>query len=126
MPADSMLIALIRRDRQIVLTSLLVVTLAAWTYVFWFASQMNTSADMNADMAMGISGMMMTPQIVPWTFTHVFFIFTMWTVMMVGMMTPSVAPMILIYTQVARQAGTQGQVFAPASYFASGYLLSWT
>jgi predicted metal-binding membrane protein len=75
---------------------------------------------------MDMSGMIMAPQIAAWTVGHVVFIFTMWTVMMVGMMTPSVAPMILIYTQVARQAGTQGHVFAPAGYFVLGYLFAWT
>jgi predicted metal-binding membrane protein len=51
--------------------------------------------------------------------------FFMWGVMMVGMMTPSVAPMILIYARVARHAGERGHVFAPTSWFGSGYLLAW-
>jgi len=39
---------------------------------------------------------------------------------MVGMMTPSAAPMILIYSQVARQAVTLGKQFASAGWFAAG------
>jgi predicted metal-binding membrane protein len=44
---------------------------------------------------------------------------------MVGMMTPSATPMILIYTRVGHQAALQGKPFAASSWFASGYLLVW-
>ncbi len=50
----------------------------------------------------------------------------MWAVMMIGMMTPSAAPMVLLYAQVARQALTLGRVFAPAGWFAGGYFIAWT
>jgi predicted metal-binding membrane protein len=49
------------------------------------------------------------------------FVFAMWTVMMVGMMTPSAAPMILTYARVGRQ--TEGASFAATVWFAVGYLL---
>jgi predicted metal-binding membrane protein len=68
----------------------------------------------------------MAPGLSPWGPAHFFFMFAMWSVMMIGMMTPSAAPMILIYGQVARQARTLGRDFVPAGWFAAGYLLSWT
>jgi len=46
--------------------------------------------------------------------------------MMTGMMTPSVAPMILIYARIGRQTSIEGQSFAASAWFAFGYLLSWT
>jgi len=49
----------------------------------------------------------------------------MWTVMMIGMMTPSAAPMLLIYARVARDAAARGQAFAATAWFAGGYLLCW-
>ena len=52
--------------------------------------------------------------------------FAMWLVMMIGMMTPSVAPMVLLYVAVGRSSVGAGQAFAPASAFVAGYLLSWT
>ena len=73
--------------------------------------------DMGATMAPGFS---------PWTSAHGFFLFVMWAVMMTGMMTPSASPMVLLYTQVARQARTLGRVFAPAGWFAGGYIFAWT
>ena len=50
----------------------------------------------------------------------------MWSVMMVGMMTPSVAPMILVYARVARQASSRGMALAPSGWFALGYFLAWS
>jgi predicted metal-binding membrane protein len=46
--------------------------------------------------------------------------------MMIGMMTPSVAPMVLLYVAVGRNSVGAGGAFAPASAFLGGYLLSWT
>jgi predicted metal-binding membrane protein len=52
----------------------------------------------------------------------------MWWVMMVAMMTPSAAPMILLYARATRHAQAGGRmqpgVVATAS-FAGGYLLAW-
>ena len=52
--------------------------------------------------------------------------FVMWTVMMVGMITPSASPMILIYARVGREAARQGKPLAATGFFAGGYLLAWT
>jgi len=48
---------------------------------------------------------------------------TMWAVMMVGMMLPSAAPMILLYTKVQRKQGTRPVLRTGA--FVSGYVLVW-
>jgi predicted metal-binding membrane protein len=45
---------------------------------------------------------------------------------MVGMMTPSVSPMILIFARVAAQAEAKGVIFASTGWFAGGYLLAWS
>jgi predicted metal-binding membrane protein len=47
---------------------------------------------------------LMMPAYAPWTAMEFAFVFVMWAVMMIGMMTPSAAPMILIYARVGRQA----------------------
>jgi predicted metal-binding membrane protein len=44
---------------------------------------------------------------------------------MVGMMTPSAAPMILIYARLGRQAAALGKPFAAIGWFAAAYLLTW-
>lgn len=112
---DAALAAVLKRDRAIVFAALAAVTALAWAYVLWLAAAMDMS--MPATMAPGFA---------PWAATHLLFVFAMWAVMMTGMMTPSAAPMILLYTQVARQAATLGKPFAPAAWFAGGYLAVWT
>ncbi len=52
------------------------------------------------------------------------YVFAMWAVMMVGMMTPSAAPMILVYARIGRQAA-ETRALASAAWFTSGYLLAW-
>jgi predicted metal-binding membrane protein len=67
----------------------------------------------------------MAAQLGRWSAGDFLLMLLMWTAMMVGMMTPSVAPMILIYARVARQASARGTPFAPAGWFAGGYFLAW-
>ena len=123
MTADSALAAVLRRDRAIVLAALLAVTALAWSYVLWLAHAMSDMAAMPG-MDMGYTGMM-SPVFGHWSAQHFAILLAMWTVMMIGMMTPSVAPMMLIYAQVARRhSGTRP--FASTLWFAGGYLLAWT
>lgn len=127
--ARDALSGILKRDRLIIGAALAAIALLAWAYVLWLAAGMARPA--MADMPdMDMAGMdvaaMMAPNLAPWTPAHTLFIFAMWAVMMAGMMTPSAAPMILIYAQVGRQAAASGRHFAPAGWFAGGYLLAWT
>jgi predicted metal-binding membrane protein len=127
--ADAALAVLLRRDRAIVLAALVGLTAIAWTDVLFMARSMSAMAAMPgmADMpgmTMDPFGMM-SPVFGHWSAAHFGTMLAMWTVMMIGMMTPSVAPMILIYTQVARRQA-EARPFASASWFAGGYLLAWT
>jgi predicted metal-binding membrane protein len=69
---------------------------------------------------------MLAPGFRSWSAMEFAFTFGMWAVMMVGMMTPSAAPMVLIYAAVGRQATAQGKPFAATSWFVTGYVLIWT
>jgi len=108
---------LLRRDRIVVGSALAGLIAISWAYVIWLAATMDMGA---ADM-----GMMMSASFTPWAVSDFVFMFFMWAIMMVGMMTPSAAPMILIYARVGRQAEVQGKPFASAGWFASGYLAAW-
>ena len=133
MIGDAALAALLRRDRVIVLIALIALTALAWSDVLRLAQSMSDMASMPGmatqpgmpnmpGMDMSSSGMM-SPVFGRWSPEHFMTMFAMWTVMMIGMMTPSVAPMVLIYTQVARRSGSEP--FATAFWFAGGYLLAW-
>jgi len=121
-PADALLVSALKRDRLIVGAALAFITIAAWSCMLPIARTMSGSAPATTAMP----GMNMAPEFTSWTIAHPFWAFAMWSTMMIGMMTPSAAPMVLLYAQVARQAGTLGRVFAPPGWFAGGYLLAWT
>ena len=123
-----MLDALLRRDRQVILCALLMLTVLAWGYLFWLAGHMANGSPGTTMADMAMPGMDMAPALTttPWAVTDVLLAFIMWTVMMVGMMTPSVAPVILLYARVGRHAASDGKPFAATGWFAAGYFLAWT
>lgn len=124
--AGATLEAILRRDRAIVAATLIILIVLAWSYVLWLAADMDMGGMDMSGFRMIPAGMgLMKPATTPWSAIEFEFVFAMWAVMMVGMMTPAAAPMILIYARVARQAALQGHPFAPTGCFASGYLLCW-
>jgi predicted metal-binding membrane protein len=88
------------------------VTALAWAYVVQMGH--STTARVGGHLVMSCCGVNL-----PLTFL-------MWTVMMVGMMTPSAAPMILTFATVNRRRAMHSGPFVPTSIFLSGYLASWT
>ena len=78
---------------------------------------------MAADMSM--PECMLAMQIPVWDAGYFWMMFMMWAVMMVGMMLPSVTPMVLIYAGIARKSAMQGMPVAPTAAFVSGYIAMW-
>jgi predicted metal-binding membrane protein len=105
--------ALRPRDRAAVLAAIAGVTGVSWLYLLDMARSMGSDS-------MSMMGLH------PWTPAHFAMMFTMWAVMMVGMMLPSATPTTLIYTAVARKAAREGAPVAPVAAFVTGYLLMWT
>jgi predicted metal-binding membrane protein len=148
--SDTALEAVLRRDRTIVTAALVIIAVLAWAYVLWLAADMTmqdaatpsaesggmAGMDMSGtdaggmDMSgMDMGGMDMGAAVAPgfraWAPVDFAFIFAMWAVMMVGMMTPSVAPMVLLYAGVGRKARAGGRPIASTAWFFTGYLLVW-
>lgn len=145
--ADAGLDALLKRDRVVVAAALIILTFLAWAYVLWLSAHMMmpgaaaspgdmAGMDMGSDNMAGMdmsaaaspdAGMAaaMAPGFRAWAPVDFAFMFAMWSVMMVGMMTPSVAPMILLYAAVGRKAAGTGTPFASTGWFLAGYLLVW-
>lgn len=120
--SDRVLVAALQRDRAVVLGALAALSAAAWAYLLWLA-------DMPMEAMDGMPGMERMPGMDAPPMRHgpaLAFSFATWTLMMVGMMTPAASPMILLYARVGRQAAAQGAPFAPAGFFAAGYLAAWT
>jgi predicted metal-binding membrane protein len=104
---------LVRTDRSSL--ALLVLGFAlAWVYLIWMAWGMQ---HMDAKL-------IAMPRMTDWTMLDLALVWLMWSLMMVGMMLPSAAPMVLAFGMVSRRVGP----VRPSSHtlvFSSSYLLVW-
>jgi predicted metal-binding membrane protein len=107
----------IKRDRLIIIGGLFFIALLSWLYIIYLYRQM-VYMDMNAL----FFAMPMTPE---WTNMDFILLFLMWLVMMIAMMTPSVSPLILIFTTINRQRKQQVHPFVNAAFLMAGYFLVW-
>jgi predicted metal-binding membrane protein len=115
----SMLEALLRRDRAVVIGLLLAVIVLSWTWVV-----LGAGMDMSAiEMTRMPRDMVMEPAV--WTAGHAALMFSMWWVMMAAMMLPSASPMLLIFARVSRRERARGRPYVPTGIFAAGYLAVW-
>ena len=113
---------------MVVSAALAVLTALAWIYVLRLAADMDMGGMDMRGMRMVSTGwrMAMATGQQPWTAGEFLLMSAMWAVMMVGMMTPSAAPLVLLYARVGRQAAMDRKPFAATGWFASGYLFAWT
>jgi predicted metal-binding membrane protein len=86
---------LLGHDRASLVVLLILFPLVCWSWIVVMAH------DMSGPMT-GASAWMMT---VHWDARHVFLLWAMWAVMMVGMMLPSAAPLLLLYGVAVRRQG---------------------
>jgi predicted metal-binding membrane protein len=108
-----------RRDRYLISTCLAIITALAWTYLVYVAHQPSSTqeyARMMAAMGMAVDR--------PWTVVDAFLTFSMWTVMMVGMMAPSAAPVLQLFAAAQRSRDTRRLPLA-VLMFGLGYLAVW-
>src|SRR6201988_4967155 len=84
----------LRYDRTPTMVLLIALPVVSWLWIVVMAR------DMYGPMT-GASAWMMTAV---WDVRHLALLWTMWAVMMIGMMLPSVSPMLLLYGNVARRS----------------------
>jgi predicted metal-binding membrane protein len=119
--------AVARRDRAVVGTGLGGIVLIAWAYIVHLAASMQSlQVAMDSSMSPEMNMQIVMPNTIVWGTADFVFTFLMWTVMMIAMMTPSAAPMVLLFTQVRRQRHLQQNPFQATSAFLTSYLLIWT
>ena len=123
----SALEAALRHDRAVVLAALAAVTALAWAYLVWLANDMWMGGmDMTGFRMIPVGQGWMMPVNTRWQLIEFGAVFAMWVVMMIGMMTPSVAPIVLIYARIGRQAAGKPRSIAASGWFVLGYLLAWS
>ncbi len=109
--------AILKRDRFIVMLSLVGIILLAWVYTIYLTRVMGFSE---------ISLEIVSPHAQAWTPATFTLNFLMWTVMMIAMMTPTAAPMLLFYAKISRQRRPQRRPYLGTGLFLLGYLIVWT
>ena len=109
----SSLEAVLKRDRHIVVATIIGLVALSWAYLVFMVRGMNSGA--------------MTMMVAPgdWDAQVAITMFLMWSIMMVGMMLPSAAPMILLHAALSRQSQSATQVHSSTQIFLFGYLVSW-
>lgn len=125
-----MLENVLKRDRDVVLAGLIAITLLAWVYLVFLAQPMGSMNSMSLGQAgtaqMGADPMAMArPQMSMWSTTEFLLTLAMWSVMMVAMMTPSAAPMILLYASIERKRQNQQSPLGRTGLFVAGYIVVW-
>ena len=103
-------------SRAVVIGRIVGITLLAWAYLAYQAWAMDH---------MDVVAMAM-PGLHAWRAWDLALVFTMWVVMMVGMMVPSVSPVVLMFARIQHQRRAQGQAFIASWLFLLGYLTVWT
>ena len=121
----SALEAILRRDRAIIVAALGVLTALAWFNLVWLADDMAMDGmDMTGYRMISAGQALMMPASSPWQPIEFAYVLAMWVVMMIGMMTPSAAPIILVYARLGRHA-VESRPFASTAWFTGGYFLAW-
>lgn len=124
--SEAALETVLKRDRIVVAAALVTLTALAWIYVLGTATSMSGATSASSMPGMDMPVMSMSSAGSVWSIGGFALTVAMWVVMMIGMMTPSAAPMILLYARVGRQARADGRLFASTGWFAGGYLLAWS
>jgi predicted metal-binding membrane protein len=115
--------AVLRRDRYVVVGALVAVILAAWVWIALGAGTGMSAVAMTQMAGMPDMDMMMARAV--WTPGYAGLIFAMWWVMMVAMMLPGAAPMLLLFARVNRAQKARDRPYVTTGIFAAGYLAAW-
>lgn len=100
------------RDKLILLSALALVTAVAWVWIIYQSQGMESEVTI----AMEKPSLLLDAAL----------FLSMWTVMMAGMMFPSVAPILLMFSNISRRRKTRNAAFLSTSVFLSGYALVMT
>ncbi len=115
---------LARNDQLVVLGAVALVVLLSGLYTVFGIGMDMTAVEMTR-MARPIGEPMAMGSVKPWTAGYAMLVFVMWWVMMIAMMTPSAAPVLLLYTAIKRAGAQAGSAPLLSLLFLSGYLLVW-
>src|SRR5579871_1276780 len=99
---QSPLEAIVRRDRVIVISGIIILTIASWGYLFYDAHRMSAGEDCCHVAAVDARR---------WFSVDFLLLFVMWAIMMVAMMAPTAGPMVLTFAAVNRRRHLANQPY---------------
>lgn len=107
------------RQRTVIVSCIVIVTFLAWAYLIRMDHAMSASPPPGS-----VIGQMGMAAGTKWSARDFLFTFAMWTVMMVGMMLPSAAPVLLLF---ARMRSSSGDMQPPmtGAFFAAAHMSVW-
>jgi predicted metal-binding membrane protein len=117
--SKSAVAGLIRRDRVVITSCIVLVTALAWAYLVDLHNHM--SSPQASETSMAAMGMVIDA---PWGASDFFLTFLMWAVMMVGMMSAAAAPVLILFSGMQGRHSERGAPFA-VPLFALGYITIW-
>jgi len=106
---------IIQRDRLVLLSGLVGISVIAWAYTIVLSGDAGHAAH---------AAILAEPR--TWTGTDFAMTFAMWSVMMMAMMLPTAAPMVLSLAKISREQSGSSSPVAPATSFLLGYAIVWT
>ena len=104
------------RDRVVVAICIALVSALAWAYLFRLDHEMSSAGPTMAQMGMATA--------LPWTIRDFAFNFAMWSVMMIGMMAPSAAPVLFLFTEMRSGRGDENPRLSGA-LFGVAHIAVW-
>lgn len=117
---------LLKRERVIVVCGLIIITGLAW---WWLLIGVGTGMSATVTTTWSFPPPTIRPAMAQhWSLAYAIIMFLMWWIMMIAMMTPSAAPLILLYARAHRYEQKLGRIqtsVTPTFSFAAGYLLAW-
>ena len=127
------------KDRIIVYLGIILILGVSWGYIIGMGWHMGTlpfgtepmkmdgsmKMDMNNKSLLESVLTWMPPMSGIWSFSDFFLLFIMWAVMMIAMMTPSILPMIMLFTSLNSKKIKENKPSASPLNLLMGYLLSW-
>ncbi len=115
----------LRRDRAILVSSLVGLAAIAWLYLVILAADMAVGDMQLMGMGKMDPGMMTMVMPMPWNSNTFLLMVMMWWIMMIGMMIPSAAPMILLFARVQRKNLPHEDPALRIILFTLAYLRLW-
>ena len=117
------------KDRMTVYIGVLIVLLTSWVYIIgmgWHMGTLPLSGELTEDSSLLTSILTwMPPMNNAWQAQDFFLLFLMWSVLMTAMMTPSILPMLMLFTTLSIRQKQQGQEPSSTLVLLAGYLTSW-